>query len=167
MASSNVGCSLKIYEAKANYVSPAAGGGGGSVIIQMRIKLRYQLFFKAYDVEFLVEEIITPEFVTAVSVPLDSFLSGSSVMIVSKVLADLKVDAKVIEYSSSKIAKFVVDMAKRRGAAVSDFMTVVEVSINKTDYIREKEFDRISITLSSKAKSSLMMQNPKSEEPNT
>ncbi|TYI67255.1 hypothetical protein E1A91_D08G004000v1 [Gossypium mustelinum] len=157
MVSSNVGCSLKIYEAKANYVSPTAGGGGGSAVSQMRIKLRYHLFVKAYDVEFLVEEIITPEFVTAVSVPLDSFLSGSSVMIVSK----------VIEYSSPKIAKFVVDMAKRRGAAVSDFLTVVEVSINKTDFIREKEFDRISITLSSKAKSSLMMQNLKSEEPDT
>ncbi|KAL1155161.1 hypothetical protein V6Z11_A08G005200 [Gossypium hirsutum] len=128
MASSNVGCSLKIYEA-ANYVSPAAGGGGGCAVIQMRIKL--------------------------------------SVMIVSKVLADLKVDAKVIEYSSPKIAKFVVDMAKRWGAAVSDFMTVVEISINKTDYIREKEFDRISMTLSSKAKSSLMMQNRKSKNPNT
>ncbi|TYG55710.1 hypothetical protein ES288_D08G004500v1 [Gossypium darwinii] len=157
MVSSNVGCSLEIYEAKANFVSPTAGGGGGSAVSQMHIKLRYHLFVKAYDVEFLVEEIITPEFVTAVSVPLDSFLSGSSVMIVSK----------VIEYSSPKIAKFVVDMAKRRGAAVSDFLTVVEVSINKTDYIREKEFDRISITLSSKAKSSLMMQNPKSEEPDT
>ncbi|KAB2068049.1 hypothetical protein ES319_A08G003900v1 [Gossypium barbadense] len=118
MTSSNVGCSLKIYEA-ANYVSPAACGGGGCAVIQMRIKL--------------------------------------SVMIVSKVLADLKVDAKVIEYSSPKIAKFVVDMAKRWGAAVSDFMTVAEISINKTDYIREKEFDRISMTLSSKAKSSLMM----------
>ncbi|KAK5810359.1 Trigger factor [Gossypium arboreum] len=166
MASSNVGCSLKIYEA-ANYVSPAAGGGGGCAVIQMRVKLRYQLFVKAYDVEFLVEEIITPEFVTAVSVPLGSFLSGFSVMIVSKVLADLKVDAKVIEYSSPKIAKFVVDMAKRWGSAVSDFMTVAEISINKTDYIREKEFDRISMTLSSKAKSSLMMQNRKSENPNT
>ncbi|KAG4132097.1 hypothetical protein ERO13_D08G011033v2 [Gossypium hirsutum] len=157
MVSSNVCCSLKIYEAKANYVSPTAGGGGGSAVSQMPIKLRYHIFVKAYDVEFLVEEIITPEFVTAVSVSLDSFLSGSSVMIVSK----------VIEYSSPKVAKFVVDMAKRRGAAVSDFLTVVEVSINKTDYIREKEFDRISITLSSKAKSSLMMQNPKSEEPDT
>ncbi|MBA0679038.1 hypothetical protein Goari_010836, partial [Gossypium aridum] len=54
MASSKVGCSLKIYEAKANYLSPAVAITlTGSAVIQMRISLRYQLFVKAYGIEFL------------------------------------------------------------------------------------------------------------------
>ncbi|MBA0795137.1 hypothetical protein Gohar_006037 [Gossypium harknessii] len=168
MASSKVGCSLKIYEAKANHLSPAAVVAlAGSVVIQIRINLRYQLFVKAYDIEFLVDEIITPEFVTHVTVPLDFLLSGLSMMIVSDALANLKVDAKVIDYSSSRIANFVVNI---RGIAVSDFITVAEISTNKIDYIREEEFDRISRTLnlenvhSSIDNSLLVMQNVKSED---
>ncbi|KAK8338997.1 hypothetical protein V6Z11_A08G005400 [Gossypium hirsutum] len=124
MASSKLGCSLKIYEAKANYLSSAAA-----------------------CIEFLVEEIITPEFVTRAVVPLDFLLSGLSVMIVSDALANLKVDARVIDYSSPRIANFIVNMAKFRGISVLDFITVAEVSTNKIDYIREEEFDRISRTL--------------------
>ncbi|MFQ6625233.1 hypothetical protein Gotur_006043 [Gossypium turneri] len=171
MASSKVGCSLKIFEAKANHLSPAAVVAlAGSVVIQIRINLRYQLFVKAYDIEFLVDEIITPEFVTHVTVPLDFLLSGLSMMIVSDALANLKVDAKVIDYSSPRIANFVVNTAKLRGIAVSDFITVAEISTNKIDYIREEEFDRISRTLnlenvhSSIDNSLLVMQNVKSED---
>ncbi|MBA0553052.1 hypothetical protein Golob_012269 [Gossypium lobatum] len=136
----------------------------------MRINLRYQLFVKAYGIEFLVDEIITPEFVTRVVVPLDFLLSGLSAMIVSDALANLKVDAKVIDYSSPRIANFVVNMAKLRGIAVSDFITVAEISTNKIDYIREEEFDRISRKLnlenvhSSIDNSLLVMQNVKSED---
>ncbi|MBA0736007.1 hypothetical protein Gogos_009606, partial [Gossypium gossypioides] len=171
MASSKVGCSLKIYEAKANYLSPAAAVAlTGSAVIQIRINLRYQLFVKAYGIEFLVDEIITPEFVTRVVVPLDFLLSGLSVMIVSNALANLKVDARVIDYSSPRIANFVADMAKLRGIAVSDFITVAEVLTNKIDYIREEEFDRISRTLNLECvhgsidNSLLAMQNVKSED---
>ncbi|MBA0853805.1 hypothetical protein Goshw_022153 [Gossypium schwendimanii] len=171
MASSKVGCSLKIYEAKANYLSPAAVIAlTGSAVIQMRINLRYQLFVKAYGIEFLVDEIITPECVTRIVVPLDFLLSGLSAMIVSDALANLNVDARVIDYSSPRIANFVADMAKLRGIAVSDFITVAEVSTNKIDYIREEEFDRISRTLNleyvhgSLDNSLLAMQNVKSED---
>ncbi|MBA0795139.1 hypothetical protein Gohar_006039 [Gossypium harknessii] len=91
MASSNVGCSLKIYEAKANYLSPTTTvAAAGSAIIQIRINLRYHLFVKAYGIEFLVDEIITPEFVTRVVLQLDFLLSGFSVMVVSDALANLK-----------------------------------------------------------------------------
>ncbi|TYH56260.1 hypothetical protein ES332_D08G004700v1 [Gossypium tomentosum] len=159
MASSKVGCSLKIYEAKANHLSLAAVVAlAGSVVIQIRINLRYQLFVKAYGIEFLVDKIITPEFVTRVTVPLDFLLSGLSMMIVSYAT------------SSPRIANFVVNMAKLRGIAVSDFITVAEISTNKIDYIREEEFDRISRTLnlekvhSSIDNSLLVMQNVKSED---
>ncbi|KAH1109011.1 hypothetical protein J1N35_012779 [Gossypium stocksii] len=171
MSSSKVGCSLKIYGAKANYLSPAAAAAAaGSAVIQIRINLRYQLFVKAYGIEFLVDEIITPEFATRVAVPLDFLLSGLSVMIVSDALANLKVDARVIDYSSLRIVNFIVDMAKVRGIAVSDFVTVAEVSTNKIDYIREEEFDRISRTLNleyvhgSIDNSLLVKQNVKSED---
>ncbi|MBA0762287.1 hypothetical protein Gotri_011924 [Gossypium trilobum] len=148
MASSKVGCSLKIYEAKANYLPPATTvAAAGSAIIQIRINLRYHLFVKAYDIEFLVDEIITSEFVTPIVVQLDFLLSGFSVMIVSDALANLKVDARVIDYSSLRIANFVVDMAKVWGVAVSDFITVAEVLTDKIDYICEEEFDRMSRTL--------------------
>ncbi|TYG55711.1 hypothetical protein ES288_D08G004600v1 [Gossypium darwinii] len=158
MASSKVGCSLKIYEAKANHLSLAAVVAlAGSVVIQIRINLRYQLFVKAYGIEFLVDKIITPEFVTHVEHD-------------DRLLRDLKVDAKVIDYSSPRIANFVVNMAKLRGIAVSDFITVAEISTNKIDYIREEEFDRISRTLnlenvhSSIDNSLLVMQNVKSKD---
>ncbi|KAB2015153.1 hypothetical protein ES319_D08G004100v1 [Gossypium barbadense] len=158
MASSKVGCSLKIYEAKANHLSLAAVVAlAGSVVIQIRINLRYQLFVKAYGIEFLVDKIITPEFVTHVTHD-------------DRLLRDLKVDAKVIDYSSPRIANFVVNMAKLRGIAVSDFITVAEISTNKIDYIREEEFDRISRTLnlenvhSSIDNSLLVMQNVKSKD---
>ncbi|PPD92111.1 hypothetical protein GOBAR_DD10938 [Gossypium barbadense] len=144
MASSKVGCSLKIYEAKANHLSLAAVVAlAGSVVIQIRINLRYQLFVKAYGIEFLHDD---------------------------RLLRDLKVDAKVIDYSSPRIANFVVNMAKLRGIAVSDFITVAEISTNKIDYIREEEFDRISRTLnlenvhSSIDNSLLVMQNVKSKD---
>ncbi|KAK5810360.1 hypothetical protein PVK06_025672 [Gossypium arboreum] len=171
MALSKVGCSLKIYEVVANYLSPAAAVAlTGSAVIQVRINLRYKLFVKAYGIEFLVDEIITPEFVTRVVVPLDFLLSGLSMMIVSDALANLKLDARVIDYSSPRIANFVADMAKVRGIAVSDFITVAEISTNKIDYIREEEFNRISRTLklenvhSSIDNSLLVMQNVKSED---
>ncbi|PPR97594.1 hypothetical protein GOBAR_AA23097 [Gossypium barbadense] len=141
----------------------------GSAVIQIRINLRYQLFVQAYGIEFLVEEIITPEFVTRAVVPLDFLLSGLSVMIVSDALANLKVDARVIDYSSPRIANFIVNMAKFRGISVLDFITVAEVSTNKIDYIREEEFDRISRTLNLENVHSLIdnslpvMQNVKSE----
>ncbi|KAK8282129.1 hypothetical protein V6Z11_D08G004900 [Gossypium hirsutum] len=156
MASSKVGCSLKIYEAKANHLSLAAVVAlAGSVVIQIRINLRYQLFVKAYGIEFLVDKIITSEFVTHHD---------------DRLLRDLKVDAKVIDYSSPRIANFVVNMTKLRGIAVSDFITVAEILTNKIDYIREEEFDRISRTLnlenvhSSIDNSLLVMQNVKSED---
>ncbi|KAG4132098.1 hypothetical protein ERO13_D08G011066v2 [Gossypium hirsutum] len=158
MASSKVGCSLKIYEAKANHLSLAAVVAlAGSVVIQIRINLRYQLFVKAYGIEFLVDKIITSEFVTHVTHD-------------DRLLRDLKVDAKVIDYSSPRIANFVVNMTKLRGIAVSDFITVAEILTNKIDYIREEEFDRISRTLnlenvhSSIDNSLLVMQNVKSED---
>ncbi|MBA0679039.1 hypothetical protein Goari_010837 [Gossypium aridum] len=148
MALSKVGCSLKIYEAKANYLSPATTvAATGSAIIQIRSNLRYHLFVKAYGIEFLVDKIITPEFVTRVIMQLDFLLSGFSVMIVSNALANLKVDARVIDYSSLRIANFVVDMAKVWGVAISDFITAAEVLTDQIDYIREEEFDRISRTL--------------------
>ncbi|KAK8282131.1 hypothetical protein V6Z11_D08G005100 [Gossypium hirsutum] len=148
MASSKVGCLLKIYEAKANYLFAATTVvAAGSAIIQIRINLRYHLSVIAYGIEFLVDKIITPEFVTHVIVQLDFQLSGFSVMIVSDALPNLKVDARVIDYPSLRIANFVVDMAKVWGVAVLDFITVAEVLTDKIDYIREEEFDRISRTL--------------------
>ncbi|MBA0736008.1 hypothetical protein Gogos_009607 [Gossypium gossypioides] len=91
-------------------------------------------------------------------------------MIVSDALANLKVDAKVIDYSSLRIANFVVDMAKVQGVAISDFITVAEVLTDKIDYIREEMFDRISRTLNLECvhgsidNSLLVMQNLKSED---
>ncbi|MBA0582958.1 hypothetical protein Gorai_013841, partial [Gossypium raimondii] len=132
----------------ANYLSPATTvAAAGSAIIQIHINLRYHLFVKAYGIKFLVDKIITPEFVTHVVVQLDFLSSGFSVMIVSDTLANLKVDARVIDYSSLRIANFVVDMAKVWGIAISDFITVAEVLTDKIDYIREEEFDSISRTL--------------------
>lgn len=129
---------------KSKLLSPAAAVvAAGSAVIQIRINLRYQLFIKACGIVFLVEEIITPEVVTLVAVPSDFLLSSFSVMIVFDVLANFKVDTKVIDYSSPRITNLAVDMAKRRGITVSDFITVAEVLTNKIDYIREKEFDKI------------------------
>ncbi|XVF21206.1 hypothetical protein REPUB_Repub12eG0070900 [Reevesia pubescens] len=98
--------------------------------------LRYQLCAKAYDVDFLAEDIVTPEFSTPFAMPLTFLLPDFSVMHVSNMLASLNVDAEVRDFSSPKIAKFAVDVAKRHGAAFAGFKTVAQVSVMKIDYIR-------------------------------
>ncbi|XVF70691.1 hypothetical protein PTKIN_Ptkin11bG0182700 [Pterospermum kingtungense] len=144
---SKVGCSLKIYEAKANDAAAAAAGG----IIEVRTKLRYQLRIKTRGVKVLLDDIVAPEFITPFVMPL-AFLSPElSVMYVSNMLGSLNMDARVREFSSPRIAKFVVDMAKRHGAALSDFITVAELSITKIDFICGEELGRISRTLKQEA----------------
>ncbi|XVF31966.1 hypothetical protein REPUB_Repub17cG0041100 [Reevesia pubescens] len=144
-----VGCSLKVYEAKANNrtakLHPAAAAGG---IIEIRIKLRYQLCVKAHGFEFMIEDIVTPEWNSPFAMPLAFLIPEFSVIYVSDMLESLNVDAQVRNFSSPRIAKFAVDVAKRHGAAaLSGFKTVAEVSVKKIDYIREDEFNRISRTL--------------------
>ena len=140
---SKVGCSLKLYEAKANNASatPAAAAGG---VIEIRIKLRYQLCIKAYGVEVLIDDIVTPEFITPFAMPLAFLFLELNVMQVSNMLGSLNVDAKVRDFSSPRIAKFAIDVVKRHGAALS---AVAQLSIKKIDFIRDEEFDRISRTL--------------------
>ncbi|KAK8504918.1 hypothetical protein V6N13_056244 [Hibiscus sabdariffa] len=163
-STSRVGCSLKFYEANNTYPTDT-----DAIIIQLRIKLRYQLCVKAYGAEFLVDDISAPEFVSSFSMPLAFLMSNLCVMFISDQLSDLNVDAGVRDFSSPRIAKFAFDTAKRYGAAVSGFMTVVEVSIGKVNCIREEEFNRISSTLKpedidgSKDKS-LLIQNLKLED---
>ncbi|XVF65570.1 hypothetical protein PTKIN_Ptkin09bG0259300 [Pterospermum kingtungense] len=149
---SKVGCSLKIFEAKANDASPttaaaAAAEAAAGGVIEVRIKLRYQLRIKAYGVEVLADDITTPEFITPFAMPLAFLMPELSETHVSNMLVSLNIDAKVREFSTPMIAKFAVDVAKRRGAAVSGFITVAQLSITKIDFIREEEFDRISRTL--------------------
>ncbi|XWS31124.1 hypothetical protein CRYUN_Cryun23aG0050700 [Craigia yunnanensis] len=115
---SKVGCSLKLYEAKAYNASatPADAAGG---VIERRIKLRYQLCVKAYGVEVLIDDIVTPEFITPFAMPLAFLLPELSVIHVSNMLESLNIDAKVRDFSSPRIAKFDVDVAKRQSADLS------------------------------------------------
>ncbi|XWS47270.1 hypothetical protein CRYUN_Cryun14cG0138000 [Craigia yunnanensis] len=121
--SSKVDCSLTIYEAKANGVSPNPDATAGG-IIEIRIRLRYQLCIKAHGAEVLIDDILTPEFITTFAMPLAFLLPKFSVMNVSNMLQSINVDAKVRDFLSPNIANFAVDLAKRHGAAVSGFMTV-------------------------------------------
>ncbi|XVF69284.1 hypothetical protein PTKIN_Ptkin11bG0068700 [Pterospermum kingtungense] len=144
---SKVGCSLKIYEAKANDAAATAAAAAAGGIIEVRTKLRYQLCIKTRGVQVLLDDIVSPEFITPFAMTL-AFLSPElSVMHVSNMLGSLNMDARVREFSSPRIAKFAVDMAKRHSVPLSDFITVAELSITKIDFICGEEPGRISRTL--------------------
>ncbi|XVF84470.1 hypothetical protein PTKIN_Ptkin17bG0039400 [Pterospermum kingtungense] len=137
--------SLNIYEAKANDASSNAAGGGDHDVIDIRIRLRYQLCIGAYGFEKLIDDVETPEFCTPFSMP----LAEVSVAHVSNMLESLDVDANGCEYLSPLIAEYAVDVAKHHEAVEGTSKTaattvVAEVGITKVDVISEEEFDRIS-----------------------
>ncbi|WRX09273.1 hypothetical protein QQP08_001760 [Theobroma cacao] len=142
MAPITVACSLNIYEAEAKGASSTAAG-----VIEIRIRLRYQLRIKAYGVEELIEDVITPELSNPFSMPLTFLFPELSITHVWNMLQSLDVDANACDYLSPKIAEFAVDVAKRRGAMENSsertVITVAEVEITKVDFIFEEEFDKL------------------------
>ncbi|XVF21205.1 hypothetical protein REPUB_Repub12eG0070800 [Reevesia pubescens] len=142
-----VDCSLNIYETEANDESSNAAATAAAAVIEIRTRLRYQLCIKAYGVEVLIEDVMTPEFSTHFSMPMAFFFPELSVTHVSNMLESLNVDANACEYLSPRIAEFAVDVAKRRCAmenGLGTVTTVAEVGITKVDFIFEEEFDKLA-----------------------
>lgn len=88
--------------------------------------MRYQLCIKAYDAEVMIDDIVTPEFTTPFAMPLSAFLLPElSAMNASTMLRSLNLDAKVLEYSILRIAKFLFDVAKVPNATLRWFRVLL------------------------------------------
>lgn len=142
-----VGCTLNVYEAEANDASfNAANEGGHAMIIDVRIKLRYQLCIPACGLEeFIIDDVTAPEVSTLF--PMAS--SEVSETDVSSMLESLgTVDAYACTYLSPKIADFAVGIAKHpeviENSNSETILIVAEVGITQLDYILEDEFHRLA-----------------------
>ena len=116
-----------------------------SCTVELRIRLQYQLKFTRNGFTKVLDEVLTPEYITSHKFPIifplslwrECFLSDDTFF------KSLNLDANVSRYLRPKIAEAVISLAERLGKNI-EVKIVVTLGVLREDFIDDNEVAKIS-----------------------